>query len=473
VQEVVELSCRRVATEVRRTPRVEQVVLHFGLPRRVEAVEAVDPVRVRLGPGRIIAFVGPSGGGKTTALSLIESRFPGAHNVQRVSFPRDRSVVDSVVAGGSLADALSVLSACALGEPRLWIRYYHELSDGEKFRARLARAVGLHARSPAAAPLLCDEFCTGLHRRAAKAIAFNLRKLVTRRKLNLVVATSTEDVLPDLQPNTTVRMLGDGRHEATERKPARRPISFWRRLHVERGSKRDYAAFATMHYRATDELGFVDKVFVLREGVGGDPCAIVVYSHPPLELALRNRATGGRFVRNPTRLNREVRILRRLVVHPDVRGCGLGHRLVADTLPQVGTRFVECLASMGAVNPVFEKSGMTRVGQCAPTPQQATTLAELARLDVDPFEKDFGLQVCRRPRVRRIVSAFVFNWYRATTGGGERRVARQSPQLVAQTFRGLIGSRPVYYLWCRDQAWQEALCKNLPGQVNASPRGAA
>ena len=194
----------------------------------------------------------------------------------------------------------------------------------------------------------------------------------------------------------------------------------------------------------------MDKVFVLREGVGGEPCGIVVYSHAPLELALRNRATQGRFVRNADRLNREVRILRRLVIHPDVRGCGLGHRLVARTLPRVGTRFVECLASMGVVNPVFEKAGMKRIGQCAPTPEQAKVLAALAKLGTDPFGRDFGLQVCRRPGVRRIVSAFVYNWYRATTGGGVRRVARQSPQLLAQTFRGLIGSRPVYYLWCRD-----------------------
>jgi len=99
---------------------------------------------------------------------------------------------------------------------------------------------------------------------------------------------------------------------------------------------------------------------------------------------------------------------------------------------------------------VFEKAGMTRVGQCALPPKQARVLDELTRLNVDPFGRDFAVQVCRRPRVRRIVARFVYNWYQATTGRGERRVARQSPQVLAQTFRGLVGSRPVYYLWCRD-----------------------
>ena len=461
VEGVLELQCRRQASEVRCTPRVTQVTLQFGLLRVGHGGGVADPIRVRLGAGRIAAFVGPSGGGKTTALEQIQQLHPAAHSVQQVGFAANRSIVDSVAATGSLDQALSLLSACALGEPRLWIRYYRELSEGEKFRARLARALGLHcaALQPGAGgPLICDEFCTGLHRRAARAIAYNLRKLVTRRGLNVVVATSREDLLADLQPDTCVQLPGGGRHEVIERRPATRPFSLCRRLHIERGSKRDYDAFAAMHYRDTDELGFVDKVFVMREGVGGEPLGITVYSHGPLELALRNRATNKRFSRNPARLNREMRILRRLVIHPDVRGCGLGHRLVRETLPQVGTPYVECLASMGAVNPVFEKAGMKRIGQCTPPRDQSTALAELESLGVDPFGRDFELQVCRRPRVRRVVSRFVYNWYRATTGRGERRVARQSPQVLAQTFRGLCGSRPVYYLWCRDKNVDPKAC---------------
>jgi hypothetical protein len=45
------------------------------------------------------------------------------------------------------------------------------------------------------------------------------------------------------------------------------------------------------------------------------------------------------------------------------------------------------------------------------------------------------------------VARFVYQWYQATTGNGEQRVARQSPEFLAQTFRGLIGVRPVYFLW--------------------------
>lgn len=218
-------------------------------------------------------------------------------------------------------------------------------------------------------------------------------------------------------------------------------------MKIERGSKRDYEAFASMHYRSSDELGFVDKVFVMRDGAGGEPLGIVVYSHPALELALRNRATHGWFSRNPRRVNKHLRILRRLVLHPDVRGCGLGHYLVRKTLPRIGTRYVECLAAMGEFNPVFEKAGMKRIGQYELSPKRKAAREELRSMDVDPTSRTFVMQVCRRRRVREIVSRIVHDWYAATTAEGAHRVERQSPQFLAQTFRSLIGSQPVYYLW--------------------------
>jgi len=52
-------------------------------------------------------------------------------------------------------------------------------------------------------------------------------------------------------------------------------------------------------------------------------------------------------------------------------------------------------------------------------------------------------------RVRGIVAGAVTDWYSATSGQGQDRVPRQSLQALARTFRSLIGSRPLYYLWQR------------------------
>jgi ABC-type ATPase involved in cell division len=443
-----QIGCSVEASRVGQSGRTTEVARYFGVApagARVVLPELVVPIS----PGRIVAFVGHSGTGKSTALNLVEAQFPQAHNISRMTFPANRALIDAVAPRASLSEAMSMLSQCALGEAQLWMRVYEELSDGEKFRARLARAIGFATEGTVPGLLIIDEFASGLHRRAAKSIAYNLRRLATRRGLAVVLATNNDDILADLQPDMRVELKGGDQHDVVERAQIQRAPSIWRRLRIERGTRRDYDAFYQMHYRTSDELGFVSKVFVLREGVGGDPLGICVYSHGPAKLALRNLATERRYTRDLKRLNREMRILRRLVLHPDLRGCGIAHRFVRRTLPLAGTRYVECLASMGAVNPVFERAGMTRIGVCKIPAKCQRVIAEVQALGADPMSADFEDQVCRRPELRAAVSELVAQWYEATTAGGEQRVARQSSRMLARLFRNLIGCEPVYYLWER------------------------
>ena len=446
----VRMACTKRATLGRPSRRTATVGMEFGIPLYAEPRVIIEPTSVPLAPGRIVLLLGPSGSGKTSALAAIERQRGGGVVVDRVRFDADRAIVDAIAPAQPLGEALGVLSACALGEPALWIRRFHELSDGERFRARLARAISLHRRGTVSAPLLCDEFCSVLHRRVAKAISFNLRKIVSRDGLSAVVAGSNDDIVADLRPDVIVRLTGRGMCcvEPREWRRRSRP-TFATRPRIEAGSLRDYAAFSQMHYRSTDQLALVDKVFVMSEGPTDDPLGIVVYGYSPLELSLRRKATDGRFTGNPARLNRSFRILRRLVVHPDVRGCGLGHYLVRKTLPMVGTKFVECLATMGEINPVFEKAGMKRIGRYDVQPARQKAMDALRALDVCPSSREFPGKVCRSRRVRAIVARVVHDWYRATTSEPDVRMGRQSPHQLAEIFRGLIGLRPVYYLWQR------------------------
>src|SRR5262249_39007335 len=159
-----------------------------------------------------------------------------------------------------------------------------------------------------------------------------------------------------------------------------------------------YVTFRAMHYRSRDSLGFVDKVFVIRDP-RDDLLGIAVYAMPPIELSARNHATDGRFVRNPHRLNREMRILRRLVIHPDIRGCGFGHWLLRHTMPQIGTRFVECMAAMGAVHPVFSRAGMSCVARLAQPRGRMALLQRMRRLGCDAYSRRFAESINRLPRV--------------------------------------------------------------------------
>ncbi len=443
----VTVQCTKKPKLPRFSRRIADTSLKFGIPTVPVPTTIVDELTVTLAPGKIIALAGPSGSGKTTALQLIAQKTRNTIDVNRLNIPTDKSLIDSVAPHMPLNSALELLNACGLGDTAVWLRTGDELSTGQAFRAKLARAIGIALQSGQSPLLICDEFCSGLHDRLAAAVSHNLRKLVTRHELTIVVAACSTKLLTDLQPDTTVRFTSHGQHETTSATPRTKQVSITRKLVIEPGCKADYDAFAADHYRKTDELGFVDKVFRMKERATGDILGVVVYAHGPLELALRNQATNKRFTRKPDLLNREMRILRRLVVHADVRGCGIGAWLVRKTLPLVGTPYVECLAAMGEVNPVFEKAGMTRIGTCALPAERAALVKRITDLGADPFAVDFVNQVARRPAIRRIVAQMVYSWYQATTGGGERRVRRQSTERLTQTFRGLIGSTPVYYLW--------------------------
>lgn len=60
-------------------------------------------------------------------------------------------------------------------------------------------------------------------------------------------------------------------------------------------------------------------------------------------------------------INKNLRTISRVVVHPQFRGVGLGSELVRRILQECPTRYVETIAAMGKVHPFFEKAGMRRV----------------------------------------------------------------------------------------------------------------
>ena len=137
------------------TARVAQVCRQFGVSPIPDSIHIARNLALRFGRGTITLLSGPSGSGKSAILQAIEQRTPRAHAVHRAALPVSKSVVDSVSTGRSLAETLQLLTACALGEPRLWLRFYDQLSDGEQFRARLARCIDLHLQDGRSGLMLC------------------------------------------------------------------------------------------------------------------------------------------------------------------------------------------------------------------------------------------------------------------------------------------------------------------------------
>jgi GNAT superfamily N-acetyltransferase len=211
---------------------------------------------------------------------------------------------------------------------------------------------------------MADEFAAYLDRTLAKVLAFNLRKLVSRSGVGMLLATTHEDLTADLRPDFHVRCLGDGEVRRVRDDAARepRPISFGGELRTEVGSRTDWPYFAKWHYRS-HHLGFVKQVVVLNHGA--EPVGICVFTTPAASLTLRSRFFG---LSNPrsrvalAALNEQLWLLARVVLHPTYRGAGIAARFVREACRSCPVPWVETLTAMGHANPFFERAGFARVG---------------------------------------------------------------------------------------------------------------
>ena len=78
-------------------------------------------------------------------------------------------------------------------------------------------------------------------------------------------------------------------------------------------------------------------------------------------------------------LNRQLSTINRVVIHPKYRTIGLGAKLIRETLPKVGTPYVELIAVMAKYSPFSEKAGMRKVAE----QQSVDTVSKITKLLLD------------------------------------------------------------------------------------------
>jgi ABC-type ATPase with predicted acetyltransferase domain len=180
-----------------------RVVDMFG----VEWPDVVEPVKHDVAPpdiGQILLLVGPSGGGKSSLLRRLISNLPGTIRVDRMPLP-DRPVID-LFDHVDILTALRLLGSVGLGEVWTYLRQPSELSDGQRFRLKLALALEEAGEADGPATLVIDEFTSPLDRITAAVVAHSLQKIVRRQaNLSAIVATCHDDVERPLRPDRVVR----------------------------------------------------------------------------------------------------------------------------------------------------------------------------------------------------------------------------------------------------------------------------
>lgn len=136
--------------------------------------------------------VGPSGSGKTS----IGRALWGNRAVWNPRWPKDAPIIDAIAAAGDFDAATAALSAVGLGSVPAWLRPYQVLSNGEQFRANLARLV---ADAPKRA--VVDEFTSVIDRQIAKIGALAFSKAWRRTGGQVVLLSCHYDMLDWLQPD--------------------------------------------------------------------------------------------------------------------------------------------------------------------------------------------------------------------------------------------------------------------------------
>jgi ABC-type lipoprotein export system ATPase subunit/N-acetylglutamate synthase-like GNAT family acetyltransferase len=364
--EPLTLTCHvEFSTKAEVTKRTLAVCEAFGLGvDEARHFVVFDDFHLSFNRGDLICLTGDSGGGKSLLLDAFKNYF-GEESIclDEMVVDPEETLVEGV--GKDVTEAVKILSFCGLNDAFLFLRKYRELSEGQKYRYRLAKLIDRTDKGV----WIVDEFCATLDRVMSRIVAFLLQKVARRLGKTVVVASTHSDFLDDFQPDILVKKGYERDVEVTEFSSRLERCSIYDHVHIEVGSIEDYYRLSRFHYKSKghEESEGLRARDCFRLLFDGELVGVIVYCSSYLNLKPRNMVFGRRYVFTPGDLhtanliNEEIARISRVVIHPKFRGIGLGAFFVKETLPRVNAKVVEALAVMARYNPFFEKAGMIRV----------------------------------------------------------------------------------------------------------------
>lgn len=135
-------------------------------------------------------IVGKSGTGKTT---IAKELF--GDTICNFEY-KEKSVVDDFDKSIPFSEITSVLSSVGFSSPPSWIKPYNVLSNGEKMRVDLARAILADKDI-----VSFDEFTSVVDREVAKLGSFAVQKAVRKRNKKFIAISCHYDILEWLEPD--------------------------------------------------------------------------------------------------------------------------------------------------------------------------------------------------------------------------------------------------------------------------------
>lgn len=196
---------------------------------QIPTINSIDKALITEQDFSIGFIVGPSGSGKSTLLNSFGVEETPNWNPKKAIVSHFKDA----------ADAQERLAAVGFNTIPSWMRPYHVLSNGEQFRANLARKLKSN--------VVIDEFTSVVDRKVAKAASVAIHRYVHENNLkNVVFAGCHYDVIEWLQPDWVYDTMTG---EVTTRGSERRPKII---LEVEPCSTKLWTFFRNHHYLSGD-----------------------------------------------------------------------------------------------------------------------------------------------------------------------------------------------------------------------------
>lgn len=186
-------------TNVTRSQRVLECAEAFGLGLEDKEFKVYDNVSLEVRQGDVVYITGQSGSGKSLLLKELARQIALEQPVADI----DKVVLEEVPlidqVGSSTDDAIRILNLAGLNDAYLFVRKPSELSDGQRYRFRIAKLLESGCKV-----WVADEFGAVLDRTTAKVVAFNVRKFAKKCGATVIVATTHKDLLDELAPTLFV-----------------------------------------------------------------------------------------------------------------------------------------------------------------------------------------------------------------------------------------------------------------------------
>jgi GNAT superfamily N-acetyltransferase len=237
---------------------------------------------------------GPSGSGKSL---LAREAFQDGYNIMQSLKWHGKAIVDDFPKKMSVDEITVELSSVGLSSIPAWFLPYTVLSNGQKFRADLARMLAENKY------VVVDEFSSVVDRDVAKAVSYSVSRHVRKKPDHKFVAVSCHsDIIEWLEPDWVY-------YTATHKLESRRLRRPQYKMSLYRGDVSAWQVFRRHHYMI-GELHPHPWIVLAYVTIGEREriCGFLSFlSHPGIKNAWRGH---------------------RQVILPDFQGIGLGRRFM-------------------------------------------------------------------------------------------------------------------------------------------------